>query len=223
MILNHTLFNIGYEYVPDSESASITAGPSVGTYEDLTGPSGSEDDLLSDKPKAVVKKGKKKTFIPQESKEEELVKDAGSAPSFIVPLPQTVEISDGQQARYYKKCYTHFEPLINNRQKLRRFEVKVDSYPKATVRWYLNGHEIQPSKDFGLDNLEDGTSILTLTEVFPDDAGELVCEVHNEKGIATSTTQLNITGGQFFFFHYKSKHLLLTSSFSITFYFYFMI
>ena len=99
----------------------------------------------------------------------------------------------------------------------------MDSYPKATVRWYLNGHEIQPSKDFGLDNLEDGTSILTLTEVFPDDAGELVCEVHNEKGIATSTTQLNITGGQFFFFNYKSKHILLASSFSITFYFYFMI
>lgn len=97
------------------------------------------------------------------------------------------------------------------------------SYPKATVRWYLNGHEIQPSKDFGLDNLEDGTSILTLTEVFPDDAGELVCEVHNEKGIATSTTKLNITGGQFFFFNYKSKHILLASSFSITFYFYFMI
>jgi len=59
----------------------------------------------------VVKKGKKKTFIPQESKEEELVKDAGSAPSFIVPLPQTVEISDGQQARYYISFYIYFELL----------------------------------------------------------------------------------------------------------------
>lgn len=85
--------------MPDSESASITAGPSVGTWEDLTGPSGSEDDLLSDKP-VVIKKTKKKTFQPQESKEEELInKDSGAAPRFLVSLPQRADISDGQQAR----------------------------------------------------------------------------------------------------------------------------
>lgn len=96
----------GYEYIPDSESASITAGPSVGTWEDLTGPSGSEDDLLSDKP--VVKKttktktDKKSKFQPQESKDEELIKDSGTAPRFLVALPQQVDIKDGQQARYIR-------------------------------------------------------------------------------------------------------------------------
>ena len=77
---------------------------------------------------------------------------------------------------------------------INRFEVKIDAYPRATVRWYLNGKEIQPSKDFCVDQLEDGTSILTMCEVFPDDAGELMCEAHNEKGVVTSVVQLNITG-----------------------------
>lgn len=93
---------LGYEYIPDSESASITAGPSVGTWEDLTGPSGSEDDLLSDKPvvkKSKTKADKKSKFQPQESKDEELVKDSGTAPRFLVTLPQQVDIKDGQQAR----------------------------------------------------------------------------------------------------------------------------
>ena len=93
---------LGYEYIPDSESASVTAGPSVGTWEDITGPSGSEDDLLSDKP--VVRKTKtertKAKFQPQPSKEDELVKDSGSAPRFVVPLPHQIDVSDGHQARY---------------------------------------------------------------------------------------------------------------------------
>ena len=78
--------------------------------------------------------------------------------------------------------------------------MKVESYPRSTVFWYLNGKEIQPSKEFGIDNLEDGTSILTLSEVFPDDAGELMCEAHNDKGVVTTIAHLNVTG-QFFRFH----------------------
>lgn len=67
-------------------------------------------------------------------------------------------------------------------------------YPRSVVRWYLNGKEILPSKDFVIDNLEDGTSILSISEVFPDDIGELMCEAQNENGIATTTTQLNMIG-----------------------------
>ena len=91
----------GYEYVPDSESASITAGPSISTWDDATGPSGSEDDLLSDKPavRAPVKK-EKKVLVTQESKDEEVLnKDAGAAPRFVAPLPQQMTFKDGQQAR----------------------------------------------------------------------------------------------------------------------------
>lgn len=85
----------------------------------------------------------------------------------------------------------------------------MESYPKASVFWYLNGKEIQPSKDFGIDHLEDGTSILTLSEVFPDDAGELMCEAHNDKGVVTSITQLNVTGQLDFSNCLKITNLLL--------------
>lgn len=72
--------------------------------------------------------------------------------------------------------------------------MKIEAFPKAVVTWYLNGKELIPSKEFGVDNLEDGTSILTMAEIFPDDSGELMCEAQNDKGIATSITLLNITG-----------------------------
>lgn len=79
----------------------------------------------------------------------------------------------------------------------------MESYPKATVFWYLNGKELEPSKEFGIDHLEDGTSILTLAEVYPDDAGELMCEAHNDKGVVTSVVQLNITGTSLKFHSFK--------------------
>jgi hypothetical protein len=95
-------FCSGYEYIPDSESASITAGPS-GTWEDATGPSGSEDDLLSDKPSVRSKTGKKlRKFQPQESKDDDTVKDSGTAPRFVTLLRKKTEVGDGQSARYSK-------------------------------------------------------------------------------------------------------------------------
>jgi len=148
-------------------------------WEEATGPSGSEEDLLSDKPSIqevkpkTKKKSKNPRFQPQESREDDLMKDSGSAPRFVTILSPTTELSDGKQAR---------------------FEVKVEAYPRSVVRWYLNGKEMLPSKDFVIDNLEDGTSILSINEVFPDDIGELMCEAQNENGIATTTTQLNLIG-----------------------------
>lgn len=89
--------------------------------------------------------------------------------------------------------------------------MKVESYPRAAVSWYLNGKELVPSKEFGVDHLEDGTSILTLSEVFPDDAGELMCEAQNDKGVATSITMLNVTGEYWrFFLHSKFTFLNLS-------------
>ena len=70
----------------------------------------------------------------------------------------------------------------------------MDAYPKATVHWYLNSKEIVACKEFQIDQLEDGTSILTVNEVFPDDAGQIMCEAQNDNGVATTATELNITG-----------------------------
>lgn len=47
-----------------------------------------------------------------------------------------------------------------------------------------------PSHEFIIDNFEDGTSILTLPETYPDDVGEIVYEAQNPLGVATTVTHL---------------------------------
>lgn len=75
-----------------------------------------------------------------------------------------------------------------------RLEVKVEGTPTPQMRWYKQGIEIIPCEEFQIEYLEDDSSVLTVTEVYPDDAGEIVCEAHNELGVATTTTVLQVAG-----------------------------
>lgn len=71
-----------------------------------------------------------------------------------------------------------------------RLEVTVTGRPKPEGKWLKHGEEIVPSNEFIIENLDDGTSVLTITEVFPDDTGEIVYEAQNPLGVAVTTTQL---------------------------------
>lgn len=62
--------------------------------------------------------------------------------------------------------------------------------PKPEGKWLKEGSEIIPSNEFVIENLDDGTSILTISEVFPDDIGEITFEAHNPLGVAVTTTHL---------------------------------
>lgn len=73
-------------------------------------------------------------------------------------------------------------------------EVKVDGKPKPKVRWHKQGTEVLPSRDFQVEEYEDGTSVLTIPEVFPDDTGEITCVAENEFGVAISSTELVVEG-----------------------------
>lgn len=64
--------------------------------------------------------------------------------------------------------------------------------PKPEGKWFKQGKEIIPSNEFIIENLEDGTSILTITESYPDDTGDIVFEAHNPLGVAVTSTQLLI-------------------------------
>lgn len=70
----------------------------------------------------------------------------------------------------------------------------MDGKPKPKVRWYKQGIEVLPSKDFQVEEYEDGTSVLTIPEVFPDDTGEITCVAENEFGVATTSTELVVEG-----------------------------
>lgn len=69
-------------------------------------------------------------------------------------------------------------------------EVKAIGKPKPLGKWLKHGEEIKPSEEFMIENFEDGTSVLTISEVYPDDTGDIVYEAHNSLGVAATTTQL---------------------------------
>lgn len=71
-----------------------------------------------------------------------------------------------------------------------RLEVKAIGRPKPEGKWLKEGNEILPSNEFIIENFEDGTSILTLPETYPDDVGEIVYEAENPLGVATTVTHL---------------------------------
>ena len=68
--------------------------------------------------------------------------------------------------------------------------------PKPEGKWLKQGTEIIPSRDFLIENFEDGTSILTISEVYPDDTGDIVYEAHNPLGVAVTTTQLLVESAE---------------------------
>lgn len=75
-----------------------------------------------------------------------------------------------------------------------RMEVKLDGKPKPKVGWYKQGTEVVSSKDFQIEEYEDGISVLTIPEVFPDDTGEITCVAENEFGVASTSTELVVEG-----------------------------
>lgn len=73
-------------------------------------------------------------------------------------------------------------------------EVKVRGKPKPEGKWYKQGIEIKSSQEFQIEEFEDGTSVLTIAETYPDDTGEIVFEALNPLGVSTTTTYLSVEG-----------------------------
>lgn len=66
--------------------------------------------------------------------------------------------------------------------------------PKPVGKWLKHGTEIMPSDEFIIENFDDGTSVLIISEVYPDDTGEIVFEAHNPLGVAVTVTELSVEG-----------------------------
>lgn len=79
-----------------------------------------------------------------------------------------------------------------------KFEVKVIGHPKPNIKWLKHGDEIIPSDEFQIENLDDGTSILIINDVYPDDTGEIKFEAYNAVGIAQTVTQFEVVEGEQF-------------------------
>lgn len=135
----------------------------------LTGASGSEEDLLADKVYFAQQKIVSAILLFQTISD--LESDTECAPKIVQKLPQLVTTKDGD---------------------VTRLEVKAVGKPKPVGKWMKQGEEIVPSNEFMVEHLEDGTSVLTITEAYPDDTGEITFEAHNPLGVAITTTELNV-------------------------------
>lgn len=79
-----------------------------------------------------------------------------------------------------------------------RIESKAIGKPKPVGKWFKHGKEIKHSEEFIIEEFEDGTSILTMKEVFPDDSGEIKYEACNPLGVVSTVTELEVEGTYIF-------------------------
>lgn len=85
---------------------------------------------------------------------------------------------------------------ISQDKEMMKFEVKVIGHPKPSVKWLKQGEEITQSEEFQIENLDDGTSILIINDVYPDDTGEIKFEAYNAVGVAQTITKFEVVEGE---------------------------
>lgn len=73
-------------------------------------------------------------------------------------------------------------------------EVKAIGIPKPIVKWLRDDEEIFASEEYQIENFEDGTSILIINNIYPDDVGTISFEAHNSLGVAVTTTLFSVEG-----------------------------
>lgn len=64
--------------------------------------------------------------------------------------------------------------------------------PKPQIRWLKQGMEIKQSHEYQIEELEDGTSILIIPEVYQDDTGVIVFEAYNPLGVTSTIAALSV-------------------------------
>jgi hypothetical protein len=77
--------------------------------------------------------------------------------------------------------------------------------PNHTVKWYLNGQELQPGDKFKPKQLDDTRFSLDVNDLALIDDGKIKCVIFNDKGeeVGSSEANLSVKGTLFF---YSIKH-----------------
>lgn len=73
-------------------------------------------------------------------------------------------------------------------------KVKVIGKPKPDIKWLREDEEIIPSDEYQIENKPDGTSVLVINKVHPDDTGKITFEAYNSVGAAETVTELLVEG-----------------------------
>lgn len=84
---------------------------------------------------------------------------------------------------------------------------KVHGVPTPKVEWQHDGEVVHESKDIFTQQDNSGLCLLTIKEVFPEDAGEYVCVAQNKIGEAVSRCIVTVDGKDFEAHHQVHYHL----------------
>lgn len=110
---------------------------------------------------------------------------------------------------FVEKLPNKFEPKTEPA----KLKVKAIGMPMPEIKWYKSGEEIHASDEYTLETYDDGTALLILNEVYPDDAGEIICEATNPVGKCSTRTIMTISEG---LYNIKLNYFLILSTFLIT-------
>lgn len=111
------------------------------------------------------------------------------APKIVKKLPQLMQTTEGSTTT---------------------LEVKVIGKPKPEVKWFREDEEIIPSDEYEIENKPDGTSVLIIKNIYPEDTGKISFEAHNSIGVAETVTELIVEGIFFFFSESYIFHFLFS-------------
>ncbi|GBO99815.1 Titin, partial [Eumeta japonica] len=106
--------------------------------------------------------------IPSDEKTSDLEE---FAPRIVKTLPTVISTTEGE---------------------LTRLEAKAIGVPKPKIKWYKHGLEIKQSSEYQIEEMEDGTSILIIPEVYQDDSGEIKFEAYNPLGVTATVAALSV-------------------------------
>ena len=79
------------------------------------------------------------------------------------------------------------------------FEGIVKGKPEPTIKWFKSGKQISDSADFQI-SFREGRVMLSIPEVFEQDAGKYVCNAANKAGTVDSSAELIVKGKSWFYY-----------------------
>lgn len=108
----------------------------------------------------------------------------------IVPETQLEEVYEMLSPRFV----TRLQPvqIMDGEQLV--LPCQVIGHPTPKIQWYRNAEPLSNTPGISISQEADGVCTLTIAEVFPEDAGEYMCEASNKIGEASSTVSVIVEG-----------------------------
>lgn len=105
---------------------------------------------------------------------------------------EDIEILEKSELRQAPRITRPLQPQIVKTNSSLDLLAHYEAFPPPTVKWYHQGKELKPSRDYVIEHIEDETT-LHIEEVFEDDSGEYEVKVFNEVGEARSVATVIVT------------------------------